>query len=164
MKLSFKYSVEDWMEGYKTYALRGRRKWMTRFYVVFGGFFLLMSLVVALGSRNSLKDAAPLLLLGVLWIYVGTALWKRAGRRAFLGRPELQQEYSVTLEDSGVSFAGPLSICQWTWPAFVGCLESKTTFLLMLSPCAFAIFPKRIFGPGEMEQFRELVRQKLPAK
>jgi hypothetical protein len=123
-----------------------------------------MGVLVAIAPKNSFSNSVPLLFLGVLWIYLGTAMWKRAGLRSFSGRPELKQEYSVSVDESGVRFAGPISSSHWTWPAFVGFLEGKTTLLLMLSPCAFAIFPKRVFGPGEMDQFRELIRQKLPAQ
>ncbi len=115
-------------------------------------------------AEESACQRSPAFFLGLAWLYLGTALWKRAGRRAFAGRPELQQDLSVTIDDSGVDFSGPISSWHWTWQAFVRVLESKTTILLMLSPCAFAIFPKRVFGPGELEKFREIVGQKLPLK
>ncbi len=164
MTLSFQYTPEDWEQAYRTYAFRGRRRWLTRFYIVLGCFFLLMALLVAIAPGNSFSNSVPLIFLGVLWIYLGTAMWKRAGLRSFSGRPELRQEYSVSVDETGVRFAGPISSSNWTWPAFVGFLKGKTTLLLMLSPCAFAIFPKRVFGPGQIDQFRELVRQRVAAK
>lgn len=164
MNLSFRYTAQDWTQGYMTYVIHGRRRWMRRLYIFLGCFFILMGVAVVATQKNPLASALPLFFLGLAWLYLGTALWKRAGRRAFAGRPELQQDLSVNIDDSGVDFSGPISSWHWTWQAFVRVLESKTTILLMLSPCAFAIFPKRVFGPGELKKFREIVRQKLPLK
>ena len=82
----------------------------------------------------------------------------------FKGRPELQQQFAVSVDDNRVIFVGPISCSEWSWPAFVGFVEGKSNFLLLLSPFAFVVFPKRIFSSQQVEQFRELLRQKLPAR
>jgi hypothetical protein len=42
--------------------------------------------------------------------------------------------------------------------AFIRALESDKIFMLFHAEWIFSIFPKRAFSPGEVEQFRELVR------
>src|SRR5206468_11735019 len=95
---------------------------------------------------------------------LGRRWWRAAGRGALSNRAELQQEYVVHIDEQGIRFDGPISTVGWTWPAFTGSAESEKIFLVFVSRFAFAILPKRIFGAGEADQFREILRQKLPRK
>jgi hypothetical protein len=98
-----------------------------------------------------------------LLVVLRNSVWSRAGRRAFSGRPELAQDYTVDADESGIVFSGAISRMQWSWAAFIKFAESEKLFLIYLSPCAFVILPKRILSPDESDHFRELLRQKLPA-
>jgi hypothetical protein len=123
-------------------------------------------LIGALGSfgpKSSPWSALPLFLFSAFLIFYATAIWTRAGRRAFNGRPELAQEYTVDIDDSGIAFRGSISQMHWTWAAFIKFAEAEKVFLAYLSPCAFVILPKRVPGPGQVDELRELLRQKLPA-
>lgn len=128
---------------------------------------VLLLLAAAFGSfgpKTRGVSALPMFLVAAFWLYCATGLWRRAGQRAFSGRPELAQAYQVEVSDSGIVFDGPISSSRWTWPAFVKFIESKDVFLAFLSPCTFVIFPKRLLAPGQPDQLRELLRQKLPPK
>jgi hypothetical protein len=164
MTFQFKYEVQDYVRGYQTYAARGSRRWVTWFSWALGVFMLLMAISGSTGPKGNFVSALPAFLLAAVWFYFATSIWKRAARRAYRGRPELAQEFKVDIGDTGIFFDGPISAMRWTWPAFVRFTESKDLFLAYLSPCAFVILPKRMLGPGQTDQLRELLRQKLPAK
>jgi hypothetical protein len=162
MRLQCKYTAEDYIQGYKTYARRGPRRWATRFCWAMAILVFLIGLLGSFGPKASFWSALPLFLLAAFWVYYANAVWSRAGRRAFSGRPELAQEYTIEADESGVVFSGAISRMQWSWAAFIKFAESKKLFLTYLSPCVFVILPKRILSPGETDQLRELLRQKLP--
>jgi|SRR5208282_4943230 YcxB-like protein len=164
MRFQCKYEVDDYVVGYKTYARRGRRKWTTRFLWAMGIGGFAIGIFGSIGPKSTVGPAIPLFLISAYVIYLAATVWARAGRRSFSGRPELAQEYTVDIDDSGVAFNGPISASKWTWPAFIKQLEADKIFLAYLSPCAFVILPKRVLGPGQSDQLRELLRQKLPAR
>jgi hypothetical protein len=164
MRFQCKYQVEDYIRAYKTYAQRGSRKWTTRLLWAIGIAGFLIAFFGSIGPKGKIGPALPLFFISAYLIYLASSIWAKAGRRAFSSRPELGQEFSVDIGDSGIVFDGPISGMRWTWPAFVKFIEAKDLFLAYLSPCAFVILPKRILGPGETDQVREVLLQKLPAK
>jgi hypothetical protein len=164
MTFKCKYLAEDYIRAYRTYAATSSRRWIGRFCWVMAVLMLFIAVVGSFAPKAKLSTAIPLFLLAAMWIYLATALWGRAGRRAFVGRPELAQDYEVNVDESGIAFNGPITKHYWSWPAFTKFTESNETFLAYLSPCAFVIFPKRILGSEQIDHFREFLRQKLPAK
>jgi hypothetical protein len=162
MKFQCKFEAEDYVEAYKTYAKRGSRRWLTRYLWALAILLFLIGALGSFGPKSSPLSALPLFLFSAFLIFYATAVWRRAGRRAFSGRPELAQEYAVDIDDSGIAFSGSISQMHWTWAAFTKFGEADKLFLAYLSPCAFVILPKRILGPEQAGQLRELLRQKLP--
>ena len=164
MILQCKFTVEDYVAAYRTFAQRGARLWMSRVCLFAGIGSLLFGVWLTTLPKGSFSLALPMFLISLMWLFFGRPWWRSAGRRAFSNRPELQQEYVVHVDEQGIRFDGPISTFGWTWPAFTGSAESEKIFLVFVSRYAFAILPKRIFGAGEADQFREILRQKLPGK
>jgi hypothetical protein len=125
---------------------------------------LAIALLGSFGPKQNSWSPLPLYVLAVFWLYYAFTVWKKAGRRAFAGRPELGQDFSVDVDDTGVTFAGPISQTRWTWPAFIKFVEAEKVFLVRLSPCAFVILPKRLLTDEQAHQVRTLLMQKLPAR
>jgi len=164
MILQCKFTVEDYVAAYTTFARRGSRLWMSRLCLSAGIGSLLFGIWLTTLPKGSFSLALPMFLVSLMWLFFGRPWWRSAGRRAFSNRPELQQEYVVHVDEQGIRFEGPISSFGWTWPAFTGFAESEKIFLVFVSRYAFAILPKRIFGAGEADQFREVLRQKFPRK
>jgi hypothetical protein len=125
---------------------------------------ILIGLFGSIGPGGSIGPAVPLFLISAYLVYSASTVWARAGRRAFSGRPELNQEYDVEISDSGVVFDGPISGTRWTWPAFIKFAETGELFLAYLSPCAFVILPKRLLASEQAVSLGVLLRQKLASK
>jgi hypothetical protein len=164
MTFQCRYTAEDYVNGYTAYAARSSRRWLTRLCWTLMALMLILAIFGSLGPHGNLASAMPLFLLTGFWFYLAIGMWKRAGRRASSGRPELAQDYSVGADDSGIVFDGSISQMHWTWAAFIKFAEANEIFLAYLSPCAFVILPKRVLGPGQVDELRELLRKKLPAK
>jgi hypothetical protein len=164
MTFRCKYLVEDYVKGYTAYARRSSRRWLTRILWTMAILILAIGLLGSLGPRPSSWSPLPLYFLAAFWFYYAITVWKRAGGRAFAGRPELAQEYTVDFDENGVAFAGPISQTRWTWPAFIKFVEAEKVFLVHLSPCAFVILPKRLLTNEQADQLRAMLMQKLPAK
>ena len=164
MKFACKYEAEDYIRAYKAYARLGSRKWATRLLWSMGIAGILIGVFGSIGPKGSIGPAVPLFLISGYLIYAGSTVWARAGRRAFAGRPELTQNYTVDISDIGIVFDGPISGARWTWPAFLKFAETKDLFLAYLSPCAFVILPKRVLGAAQADELGSVLRQKLPSK
>ncbi|MGP0021707.1 MAG: YcxB family protein [Candidatus Sulfotelmatobacter sp.] len=50
------------------------------------------------------------------------------------------------------------------WSLYLRFLESDRVFLLYQTNRMFNLLPKAAFGPGEIEEFRQLARRRLPDK
>lgn len=164
MTFQCKYEEQDFVHGYGAYVKRSSRRWMTRFYWALAVLMILVGIFNSVGRKSDLASAIPLFVLAAFWIYCATALWSRAGRRAFSGRPELRQEYKVDIDDSGIVFEGPISGVHGTWPAFIKFTEDKSVFLAFVSPCMFVILPKRLLKSDQADELRDLLKKKLPEK
>ncbi len=164
MIMQCKFTVDDYVAAYTTFARRGGRLWISRVSLCAGAATLLFGVWLNTQPKGSVSLALPMFLISVMWLFLGRPWWRSAGRRAFSNRPELQQEYVVHVDEQGIRFDGPISSFGWTWPAFTGFAESEKVFLVFVSRWAFAILPKRIFGAREADQFREILRQNLPRK
>jgi len=164
MTFQCKYTTDDYVHGYTAYAARSPRRWITRLCWALMVSMLVLAIFGSLGPKGSLASALPLFLLTGFWFYLAIGMWKRAGRRAFSGRPELAQYFSVAAGDTGISFDGSISKMNWSWAAFTKFAEAEKIFLAYLSPCAFVILPKRVLEPIQVDELRELLRKKLPTK
>jgi YcxB-like protein len=164
MRFQLKYEVNDYIDGYKAYAARSSRRWVARYLLAMAVFLLVIGILGIRGPNASLNSALPAFLLSAFGFYYALTVWNRAARRAFKQRRELSQEFAVEANDAGIALNGPISTMNWTWAAFIKFAEAEKLFLAYLSPCAFVILPKRIFAPGQVDELRELLRQKLPMK
>jgi hypothetical protein len=110
------------------------------------------------------QSLRPAFILGLVW---GTAIWvllPLGWRRAFNADRRMQQQVQVGVSDEGLHFLTPNSDANVKWGLFVRYLESDTAFVLYQSSRIMNLIPKRAFGAGEGDQFRELLRQKLPGR
>jgi hypothetical protein len=71
---------------------------------------------------------------------------------------------TAQISHEGIRFRTPNSDATTTWGLFIRYLESDKIFVLNKSNQIINILPKRFIGSGEVEQFHELLRRKLPAK
>lgn len=105
----------------------------------------------------------PVTVFGVL---CGTLLlfWRRYSlTRTFAKEKKLQQQFDVQINDQGIELSNLNGRNLSLWPAIDKFAESKSLFVLFCGQRTFHALPKRAFVAGQEEQFRELLRQKIPS-
>ena len=75
-----------------------------------------------------------------------------------------QQEITAEISEDGIHFVTPNSDARTNWGLFVRYLESDKIFVLYQSNQIMNLLPKRSFGSGEVEQFHQLLQQKVSSK
>ncbi len=86
---------------------------------------------------------------------------RRAWKKAYAKTEAFRRELTAEVRDDGIAMSTSVAESVTKWPAFIRYTEGDGIFLLYLQPKIFFMFPKRIFAPGEEEQFREVIRQKI---
>ena len=96
-------------------------------------------------------------LVGFYFLYCGFAL-RRYFRRRFRNDRRFRHDFTADISHEGIHITTPSEDSQVKWSSFIRALESDKIFMLFHAEWIFSIFPKRAFGPGGVDQFRELVR------
>jgi hypothetical protein len=159
MDIQYKCNLNDYIEAQKV-ALR--RSVSYYIMLVAGGLCLLMGAVVAVAGPFS--TALPLLLLAVFWLGYPFVYIPFKLRRDFRKHPNFARECQVHVDDDGLRSQSDVSSGETKWAAFVKFRETPNLFMLYLGGRMFKVIPKRAFSTSEVDEFRELLRRKLPTK
>jgi hypothetical protein len=126
-------------------------------------FGVLLIAAAVLNLWNPPRTWAPSAF-GVIW-GMFLIFWRKFSlARTFDKEKRLQQQTDVEINAQGIELSNANGKTVSLWPAFDKFAESDDLFLLFCGQRTFHAIPKRAFAPGEEGQFRELLRQKLPAK
>ena len=121
--------------------------------ILFGAFMVV---------RNGLGTGVPLLLLGAFWwsYFLIIPIW---ARRDFRKHPNLSREYLLHANEDGIQMKSDVSQGGGQWSVYTKYRETKSLFMLYCGARLFFMIPKRAFAHTQEQQFRELLRRKLPA-
>lgn len=84
----------------------------------------------------------------------------KAGKRLMKGLGS-NANFTIDVEGDQLTTKTGSSTLTSNWTAFTGALISKGNVLLYQSNSTFTMFNHTFFAPGEFEQFKELVREKV---
>jgi hypothetical protein len=101
-------------------------------------------------------------LMGAYFVYCGFAL-KRLFRQRFRKDRRFQHDVTADISEEGVHVVTDFEDTHLKWSALLRFLESDRIFMFFHSELIFSVVPKRAFGAGEIEPFRELLRRKIVA-
>jgi hypothetical protein len=169
MKISYRISREDYVDAQKLHRAKSPRAFVRALVLagkVLTGIGLLTILVLAAVGRDPRvwSNLAPLVFLLAAWAFV-MLLWVPFNwRRSYAKDPRLQQEIAADISEDGIHLESPVFDSKVKWGIFVRFLESDRVFVLYQTNRMFNLFPKAAFAPGEAEEFRNLLRRKLPDK
>jgi len=169
MTLTYRITLEDFMNAQRLHRAKGLPLWRRTTHFLLPGLLLTVlcfGIIVWLISKDPRFAAnfQPLLILCTIWLGAFWMLPKYSWRRAYQKDRRLQEEMTAQISHEGIRFRTPNSDATTTWGLFIRYLESDKIFVLNKSNQIINILPKRFFGSGEVEQFHELLRRKLPAK
>lgn len=138
-------------------------RWLVRVVIAAAAFLLLIVLVFAAVGRSNpkygsiLQDLLPLVFLALLWIAVLMGMPRYVGRKQAMSAPWAQGTLEMATSETGVRMHSQHSDSNLAWSAFVRWMETKTGFVLYMSPYMFWIVPKSAMSAGDLAEFREIL-------
>jgi hypothetical protein len=160
MTIEFQFTLDDYRNGLRTHYRKGASlfaRWMLRFCLVFGAFFLLIGIVLVITGQRAFNILWPPFLLGAVWTWVGMGgTYRLSARSQFTKNPSLREPRRVDFDQDGVKTDAGVASSQVSWKAFLRCVESNDCFLLYAGPTSFNIIPKRVLQPEQLIELRQL--------
>jgi len=169
MKISYCITREDYVDAQKLHRSKSPRAFV-RAIVLAGkvlaglGFLTLLVLAVVVRDPKLWSSLAPLIVLLVAWALVMLVLVPFSWRRSFANDRRLQNEFTANISEEGIHLQSSDFDANLKWALYLRFLESDRIFLLYQTNRMFNLFPKSAFAAGEIDEFRQLVRRKLPEK
>jgi hypothetical protein len=169
MNISYRITREDFVDAQKLHRSKGpsaavRAIRLGAKVLVGSAFLILIILAAVTRDRGLWSNTAPLIVLLVVW---SLAMWVWVPlnwRRAYAKDRRLQHEFKASISEDGIQLQSVDFDATLKWAAYLRLLESDRIFLLYQTNRMFNLFPKTAFAPGEIDEFRQLVRRKLPEK
>lgn len=169
MNISYRITREDFIDAQKLHRSKGAsgvaRAIGVGAKVLVGSAFLILIISAAITrDRGVWSNMAPLIVLLVVW---SLAMWiwvPLSWRRSYAKDRRLQHEFAASISEEGIHLQSADIDANLKWALYHRFLESDRIFLLYQTNRMFNLFPKSAFAPGEIDEFRQLVRRKLPEK
>jgi hypothetical protein len=150
MRVHYKISIDDFFEAHRT-----RNYTMLRIRQIVGAVMIATGIFVVIVDLNRHKPilfGLGYMLLGLYFVFS----WTVTLRNAYKRDQRLNQEFDNDINEDGILITTPLPSSKSSWDSFVRWIETPNLFVLYQRSRAF-IFPKRAFGAGELDQFRDLL-------
>ena len=160
MKISYRITAETYVEAQKLHAAKGAPISQRILKFVFPPFFLLIGAITAVWGSFG-PNSWGMLVLGTFWAVLFWVYPPWQWKRTYAKERRLHEEYTADISEAGIRLEGLMGDGNMRWGLYTRFLESDKLFLLYQSPQLFNMFPKSAFGPGEADQFRELLKRKL---
>ncbi len=169
MKISYHITREDYIDAQKLHRSKSPSAF-ARAIVLAGkvlagaGFSILLVLAAVVRDRRIWSDLAPLIILLILWALTMLVWVPFSWRRGYAKDRRLQHKITADISEDGIHLESSAFASNLKWGLYFRFLESDRVFLLYQTNRVFNIFPKAAFAPGEMEEFRRLVRRHMRDK
>jgi YcxB-like protein len=169
MKITYHITREDYIDAQKLHRAKGPST-LVRAIRLGAKVVAVVALVIMLGLAAVIRDRslwlnfAPLIGVWVLWVLLFLVWMPINWRRSYAKDRRLQNEFTADVSEEGVHLESVDFDANLKWALYLRFLESDRVFLLYQTERLFNMFPKSAFAPGEIEEFRELARRKLPDK
>ena len=75
-----------------------------------------------------------------------------------------QSQITLDVSEQGLEFHNPHADSRVAWSAYVAWGEVRLVFVIMPQPRIYIAIPKRAFGEGQVEEFREMLRRHVGKK
>jgi hypothetical protein len=169
MKITYHITRDDFIDAQKLHRSKSPRGIVRSLVLVakvcvVAVLILLIVLASVTRDRNIWFTYAPLVGLLVIWVLLYWVWAPFSWRRTYTKDRRLQDAFTADISEDGVQMGSPTFDANLKWGLFLRFLESDRVFLLHQTDRLFNMFPKAAFAPAEIEEFRQLLRRKLPDK
>jgi YcxB-like protein len=163
MNIEYQCTLGDYQEAVLAHGLRSTGR---KILYAVGGCFI-STFVVFLMVIRGIREGTAFLGVIVFWFcsaLVGRLVCPLWIKRDFRKHPNFSRRQVLRVNDDGLHAESEIGQCERKWLAYTQYRETSNLFILYLGARLFEVIPKRAFVLGEGDEFRELLRQKLPAK
>ncbi|WP_427160860.1 YcxB family protein [Aliinostoc sp. HNIBRCY26] len=167
MNFEYRLNFNDFKEVNQFHSTR----MILRYLLIVGGIAVLISLLGLINQGNvSLQEILWSVLLPnilpIVFLYCLTYFFQQIViKRAWDSQPNFRLEIRVEASDEELKITTPLSESKAQWSLYTHWGESANLFMVYQSGNCLNMFPKRAFSTNEqVNEFRELLRSKLPKK
>jgi hypothetical protein len=157
--VQYQCDLKDYLEA-QNVALKAT----AGYYIVSIGGILSLVLGVLASLLGLFGAAWPMLALAVFWLSCPIFYWPWKLRRDFKKHPNFSRQCSLHVDENGLRSESDVSSGETKWEAFVKFRETPNLFMMYFGGRMFKAIPKRAFSAPQLEEFRDLLRSKLPAK
>jgi YcxB-like protein len=169
MNISYRITREDFVDAQKLHRFKAPSAFIRAMrlgakVLVCSAFLILIILAAVTRDRSLWSNMAPLIVLLVVWSLVMWVWVPLCWRRSYAKDQRLRQEFTANISEDGIHLQSADFDANLKWALYLRFLESDRIFLLYQTDRMFNLFPKAAFAPGEIDEFRQLVRRKLPEK
>jgi len=164
MEVKYKCGLGDYQEAFVTPEAKplGRKMLVA----VLGGVMVILGILVL--TVLGLSQSAAAITIMALWIlllsvcrFVVRPLWIG---RDFRKHPNFSREQRLVIDEEGVHYESEVGQSDKEWRAYSRYRETTNLFILHLGPRLIEVVPKRAFAGPQVDEFRQLLQQKLPCK
>ena len=162
MEVQYKCDLRDYKEALLARKPRQLHRQMLWFVVAgligVSGFAILTNLGIHQGPAFLVVATAPLAV--VLLCRSVMPVWIS---KDFRKNPNFSRETHLLIDEEGVHSRNEIGQGHKKWIAYSRYRETANLFLLYLGARSFEAIPKRAFANSELDEFRQLLRRKLPS-
>jgi hypothetical protein len=167
MQLTFKLTEADLRAGYWEHRnLHPIRKWL---FLIFPFF---MSSCSVVGIYNSVINSqeyaiagwAPVLAIGLIWIFGYWVLPRKTARRIFLTNPSMSAVQQMKIDEDGVQITSINFHSQMGWKTFAAWHEGRDYFSLYFSKLQYVVIPKRVMSQDEISEMSAIFSKHIPTR
>jgi YcxB-like protein len=160
MNIEYQCNLGDYQEAMLAH---GNRSMERKILYAVGSCFI-STFVVFLLVINGIREGAALLGVIVFWfcsaliIKLACPLWIE---RDFGKHPIFAQAQTVRIDENAIEYKSALAQSEAKWGAYSKFHETPNLFMLYLGARLFHVIPKRAFHGTQLDDFRELLREKV---
>jgi hypothetical protein len=160
--LQYTLNRDDYLQAQNLFATKSG--FLTRV-TVYGlpCFGVLLIAAVLVDLFNHPRSWGPSVF-GVFWGLFLIFFRKISLARSFSKEKRLQQPMDLQVNDQGVELSNANGKTISHWVAFDRFVESEDLFVLFCGQRTFHAIPKRAFSESQIDEFRDLLRSKIPSK
>jgi len=161
MEVSFQRTFSDYQEAIKA----GRSRSIGRkilFAVCFVPIYVVEVVFVMSFGLTQGKSSVVVLVFTVIvarLISFGYSLWLK---RDFQNHPNFSCPIRIRIDDTGMHSESDRWNADTKWGAYIRYRETENLLLLYLGARSVDVIPKRVLPGGQLDEFRRIVRAKLP--
>jgi hypothetical protein len=160
MNIEYQCNLADYQEALLTHGTRS----MERKILYAVGGCLISTFVVFLLVMRGIREGAAFLGVIVFWfcsalvVRLACSLWIK---RDFRKHPNFVQAQTVRIDENAIEYESSLGHGEAKWGAYSKFRETPNLFMLYSGARLFHVIPKRAFHGTQMDDFRELWREKV---